>query len=133
MRRATLVELFDFINGVEDSGSVHCFDVIDAALGYARHAFNVALSAFLRRHCYSFNRCDGERCIIAFGDLVRRLNLSRPTFSLCVCEYRTLREAQVSGDFTQSDAGCVGCADFSPGRFWDRSPQKKRYSKTQRL
>src|SRR5262245_28112391 len=50
--------------------------------------------------------------VSSLGECLRRLNLSRPAFALCACEYRTLRKAHVSGDFTQTDAGCVGCTDL---------------------
>jgi hypothetical protein len=55
-----LVELFDLIDGVEDFGPVHCFDVINAALWDTRHPFEVTFPAFLHGHRYSFNRSDSE-------------------------------------------------------------------------
>jgi hypothetical protein len=90
----------------------------------------VALTALLHGHGYGFNGSDSQRRVLTLCECLRGLNLSRPTFTVCVCEDRSLWDTHVSGDLTKTDTGCIGRADFSPSRFRDfRLTKRKDNSK----
>jgi len=73
-----------------------------------------------RRDC--LNGSDSGCSILALYERLCVLNLTRPAFAFCSCEYRSIRNTHVARDLAQSDAGCVGSTDFSPGFVRDCSP-----------